>query len=230
MELSPIFDIKLNEILALRKWFKECPRQLQRATAVILNNYAFGTREMILRTLPEIMTIRNSGLPRKATWADKAKYSDRIEDQKSHVGTRTAGMKRFTGWVEQESGQKATRTRLQTLAARGGSKENVVEQRNRLKPATPVLTIAQYNPRGGLMNYQGFAAMIRRKKYMGLYRIKDRVYRDGKTVQKLHPTSGLQPRKNPFLLFSAGRYHKSIDLSAMWYRTVQMVLKPPPRG
>ena len=230
MELTPIFEIKMNEIFALRKWFLDKPREMRRCTATILNNYAFGTREQLLRVLPELMTIRNAGLVRKTLWADKANYGDPIEAQQSHAGTRLAGLQRFTGWVEQEDGTKAKRTRLQTRAARGGSFANEVQSANRLRPGNHVLRIAEYNPRGGLSNIGGFTAMVKRKKYAGLYMIENKILRGGRLIQKIRPQKGLQPRKKPFLLYSAGRYHGSIDLSLMWYRTVERVLTPPPRG
>lgn len=217
-----LFDIDTKELSQLRRWYKRQPAKFKRAQALMLNEFAFGTRRSLLDLVGKRMTVRNEKFISSRFRVTKATTAT----QRSVVGT-VAGP-RFSGFVEQERGTPTERTRAATLAARGGARSGQIKPRFRLKPTAEVVTKEDYHAdRVG-----AFVAMIFERKEKRLIRIgKAILKRKGnklQLVQKLNPRKK-QPRKRPFFQSARVQYFRSINLRALWSKTIERVLTPPPR-
>lgn len=217
-----LFDLDIKELIKLRNWYKRQPAKFKRAQAMMLNEFAFGTRRSALDLVSKRMTVRNPKFISSRFRVTKAAATT----QRSIMGT-IAGP-RFSGFVEQELGTQTDRTRAATLAGRGGSRSSQVKPRFRLKPSAEVVTKEDYN----LDRVGAFVAQIFERKETRLIRIKGAILkRRGKKlplVQKLNPRRK-QPRKRPFFKSARVQYFRSINLRQLWSKTIGRVLTPPPR-
>jgi len=114
---------------------KRMRRRTRVATAFMLNEFAFGSREMALeQVFPQHMTIRNKGFVRRALRVEKAKTSADINAQQSVFGSvGISSSPLFSGWQEQQFGKAAKREHAGTLLSRGKSKSRAVQQRMRMR-------------------------------------------------------------------------------------------------
>ena len=244
MEWNLTQQANLDELKALRKWYSKQPKLVQKATGMMLNNFAFGTRTAAIVEIGATMTVRNPTYVASRVRVTKTSLSTSINQQRSYVGS-IAGA-RFSGWVEQELGATTQRNRFGTVASRGGDISKQMRPSNRLKPGTDVVKISDYHPRGGDGNYGGFLAMLYRRKERKLIKIKGGFYKLPGSVKELAgpTTSGMalhkalelmqemkrkQPKRNRWLRRARAVYFKQTDLSAMWKLTLARLVAPPPK-
>jgi len=215
------YEIDTSELKFLSHWFRMQPRQYHRATAALLNNFAFGTRDKAIWLGYRRWTIRNPRFYESRFRVTKAT----AETQLATMGTVTA--RRFSAWTEQEYGAPTARRRVATVFARGGRK-NQIKGRFRLKPARHVKTRSEY----GIATDEQFAAAMLEQNAKGLIRIGKRVMtRQGKKlalVQTINPPR-LQPKRRPFMATAQRMYFNSISIHALWYQTARRIVKPPKR-
>jgi hypothetical protein len=217
-----LFDVDTRELIALRKWYKKQPAKFKRATAEMLNAFAFGARRSALDLITKRMTIRNPKFIASRFRVTKATTSS----QRSVMGTLSGP--RFSGFVEQELGVPTDRTRTATMAARSGSRSSQIKPRFRLKPSNDVVTMRDYK----VDRVSAFVAMIFERKETRLVRIKGAILkRKGKRLQLIQQLNSRkkQPRKRPFLQTSRVIYFRSINLKALWSKTLARIMTPPPR-
>ena len=127
-----MFDLDKKDLRLLEKAYKKAPKKFARATAGMLNSYAFSTRISSIGIIHKRMTVRSAGFVNQAIRVQKAKGNIQPNDQFSIVGSR--GLPRFSGWAEQELGTPDKRTRTATAFARGGDKKKKIKTGMRLKP------------------------------------------------------------------------------------------------
>lgn len=216
-----LFNVDMRTLGKLRGWYKRQPRQFRRASSLMLNEFAFGSRRSALDLIGKRMTIRNEKFISSRFRVTKSSPAT----QMSVMGTITAA--RFSGFVEQEFGRHTDRNRVATLAARSGSRSNQIKPRNRLKPSVHLVTMEDY----GQNRPAVFVAMAIKLKERRLMRIgKSIVRRKGKRlqlIQRIAPRKK-QPRKRPFMETARRSYFRSTNIKRLWSRTVQRVLTPPP--
>jgi len=131
------FSVQQTDLKSLEKFFKRAPRAAHRASAGMMNTFAFGTRKKALVQLNINFHIRNPGFVKRSVQVTRARGSVPFNSQFAEVGSIARGTPGsgsfFSGWKEQELGTTTKRTRLQTLDARGGSWQGKVKGPFRLK-------------------------------------------------------------------------------------------------
>ena len=120
------FEFK-SDFEKLRKFYQGGAKNFRRAEVGMVNNTAFALRDIILAELDRNMTIRSPGFLKGSVQLEKATF----RDVTAEVGS--VDRPRFSGWIEQETGKKDTRTRVQSVAARRSNFKNRVAPRLRLK-------------------------------------------------------------------------------------------------
>jgi hypothetical protein len=224
--------VDLTDIRELEKWYKTCPGVMRKATANMLNNFAFGTRTAAIEQIAKVMTVRNTDFVKNRMRVTKASTSTPVEAQRSIAGSVATA--RFSGWTEQEMGTSTARKRFGTVAGRGGDMQKQLRPVVRLKPGRGVITIGSpgYSPAGGSSNYGGFIAMLIRKREDGLIRIKGVLLkRKGKKLEVVQVLRKKQPKRLYWLRAARGVYFSKTDLPGLWSKTISMYLgKPRLRG
>ena len=124
------FSVKTPDLRNLEKFYRKAPRQFARASAGMLNNLAFQTRNAALIQIASDMHIRSDKFINSRMTVDRARGGF-ISGQKAEVGS--VATSRFSGWVEQETGKAPLRNRVFSVAARRGSQQNVATGKARLK-------------------------------------------------------------------------------------------------
>lgn len=246
------WDVDLSELEGLQRWYNLSPRKVQVASAMYLNNIAFGARDEAIVHLGRVMVVRNAAFVRSRLRVTKTAYSTPISAQRTIVGS--VGADRFTGWKEQEEGAPVERKRISTLASRGGNMQRQMIPRSRLKPSAEVVKLGEQGQKGGPGNWGGAVAMLMRKKYKGLINIKGRFYilpgkgggfvgpgRIGsgadarvatglvRSLMLMQATKKEQPKRIPWLRDSVKKHFQKNPPQWTWQRTVSRVLKPPPK-
>lgn len=120
------FEFK-SDFERLKKFYRGGAKNFRRAEVGMVNNTAFALRDIILAELDRNMTIRSPGFVKGSVRLQKATF----RNVTAEVGS--IERPRFSGWIEQETGKKDTRTRVQTVAARRSNFKNRVAPRLRLK-------------------------------------------------------------------------------------------------
>lgn len=245
------WDIDLTEIGGLRKWYGRKPHQMQRASAMLLNEFAFKTRDEAIRQIDKFMTVRNPKFVASRIRVTKTSYSTPIDRQRSITGSvairGAKGRGDFTGWTEQEKGTAVARKRVSTIASRGGNIQRQMIGRSRLKTKNEVMEVNDKVPLGGTGNIAGFIAMLARSGYKGIIHIKDRFYIIGKGRQMLAGPvmpgrSGLfkqlelvqrtkkeQPKRIKWLRTARAVYFKKHPPQRTWDGLMNRLIKPPPK-
>lgn len=210
------------------RWYRDQPQLLKRVTADMLNEFAFSTRTRALGVLNREMTIRNPKFVKGRLRVSKARPHARIGNQRSITGS--VAKDRFTGWVEQESGQKTLRNRQSTLAGRKGDQKKQMRHVVRLKPKNDVITANTdgFQPKGGRNNLGGLLAIARRKKENRLIRYKSSFYKRKRNkfelVQQIKP---VQPKRIRWIKRARLEYFKYTDINNTWRRISARHVKPP---
>jgi len=123
-----IFRFKESGIRVLQQFHRDFAKAHKYAQIGHINKLAFRTRGAIINELGRNMTIRSPGFVRGSVKYERANPTKPVAE----VGS--VRRERFSGWIEQETGQKTQRKRVQTLTARNSDWKRRVAPRFRLKP------------------------------------------------------------------------------------------------
>lgn len=229
------WKVDLGEINGLRQWYRNCPRKMQIACSRMLNNFAFGVKDQVPKTIAQLMIVRNPRFVSSRIRVTKTSSATPIPNQKSITGSvaipsGTAGRGPFSGWKEQELGTRTDRKRVATLAARSGDKRKQMRPGVRLKPGVEVVTAEHYdyNPRGGSSNIGGMLAMMKRKGEQRIVKI-GKVYlklRRGK-FEEVQIARKKQPKRIKWLKIARAQYFRNTNLNAMWAAVVTPLMGKP---
>lgn len=234
--------IDLKELVKLRAWYKEQPKLVQKASAMMLNNIGFGMRSAILKEINKTMIVRNPAFVSSRVKVSKTSTSTPIGRQLVLVGSvpiaeGTPKRGEFSGWAEQELGKTTLRNRVSLLASRAGDIRRKMLPSTRLKPGMKAVTISDYHPRGGDSNYGGFVAMLFRRKEKRLVRMGKGFFKVPagglpKTINKLKLTrvqelKKKQPHINHWLLNAQRDYMKPGRASGEFKNALDRLIKPP---
>jgi hypothetical protein len=127
------FTIDSRDLQRFTKILKDAPKKIPVATAGVLNTLAFKTREFDIQNLRRELVIRGNQItPEKIIWVDKANYRKPVNSQVSIAASKKKP--RFSGWLEQQTGQAPQQRRAFTPAARRGNFKQAAQGRARLKP------------------------------------------------------------------------------------------------
>lgn len=228
------WNIDLTEMNGLRKWYRNQPRLVQRGSAQLLNDFAFGVRKQAIQHIGRVMIVRAQAFVASRLRVTKTSGATPIGSQRSITGSIAS--ERFSGWTEQEKGTPTSRHRFATLAGRGGDKHKKIRPGVRLKPSNEVITIADAKPVGGrgngpgTTNYGGFVAMMLREKENRLIRMKGSIYkRKRNKLEHVQTLRAKQPKPLRWLRQSRAIYFKTHNPQDMWNRIAGSLIKPPPK-
>lgn len=237
------WDIDLREVNGLQNWYKKQPKLMQKASAMLLNRFAWGTRDESVRTIGRLMTVRNDRFVAGRLKVSQTAMSAPIAQQCAIAGSKAT--QRFTGWKEQELGTRTERKRISTVESRGGNIRNQMRGPARLKRSNEVVTIADRNPTGGTTNYGGFIALLMRTKYKGLIRIGGKFYTLPRTnkaqfvgpgakggnywnqLQMVQETKKEQPKRLRWMKQARAIYFKKNPPQRTWNAVVAKLMMPP---
>jgi hypothetical protein len=226
--MSEMFEIEAADLINLRKFFKRAPREFRRTQASVLNSFAFGTRTESLDVIFEKMTIRDSRFAKSSMRVEKAR-SKRLE---SRAGSLNRA--RFTGWAEQQTGEKPDRGRVATVLARGSNERNRIRPGFRMKPSSNFMSPGDFQGKTDEHRVTVMLQTISRDKIRKPFVIrKSRKW--GKGLYKLHGNKikrlqSFEPkydkvRRIPWMSAARRRYFRANRPRDVWAKSIRHVLK-----
>jgi hypothetical protein len=226
------FKVDDRDLRELRDFYRRAPAVFRTVAADLINDFAFGSRNASFEVLREKMVIRNFGFMQRQIRVAKARQNAPIDTQKAEVGS--VPTRRFSGWKEQQTGERTARERVVNLLARGGNKKRQVRRPARLRPGSDFESYRKYPGRGveqrNIVMLQRldsqrwkrpFLVLGKRGMRPGLYKF---VRRKPKLLQLFDPKSA-QPRKIPWLTDAVARYFQREDIGRLWARKMRYRLK-----
>lgn len=106
------------------------PRKYRAICGTILNRLAYSARLFAIKKgVNKKFTVRSKGLLRKHFMYTRTRTTIPIDEQKTYYGSIAS--KRFTGWIEQQTGKRTKRKRTATPGARGKTGKRVIPKRFR---------------------------------------------------------------------------------------------------
>lgn len=136
--MPELFEMKSRDLKKLVKLYKAAPMQFRRAAAMTLNSFAFGSRKAGIGVINAKMTVRSTAFIGSVIRVEKTSSNIPIQSMVSAFGS--IAKDRFSGLIEQETGQVSNKTRTATLLGRGGDKTKTLRPRLRLKPSIDHIT------------------------------------------------------------------------------------------
>lgn len=231
---TDIFSLDTRDLLRLRKFYKNAPRQFARATAGVLNALAFGTRKSQIREIDSSMTVRNSRFVQSKVRVTKARGILPVSNQESTSGSVADLSKRFTGWEEQETGKKTKLKRTFSKAARKGSWSSPVAGFARSSGRRKVYRVKQFKGRTQKSRFLFMLRVLRSrgggefemrskvgKLTRGLYRVRGQ----GKLIKLQSFDNPTQPKRNKWNDRAADNYLRRVNLRRVWVAQLKRVLK-----
>jgi len=233
-----MFELTTKDLKKLKRFYKNAPKQFRYASANVLNSEAFGSRLNSLAIIKSKMTVRREGFIKRQMNVVKANGREPVRSQRAIMGSLEK--RGFSGWVEQETGQRTERARIATLEGRRGDEMKAVIPSARFMPGKDFLTVPDdINVRNATdEQHRTIVALsiLRRKRYRKPFIIKSRggsrlsLYkRKGQKLRKLQTydkyQNRLQPARVKWLSGGVDRYFRETDLRKLWANAVQQQLK-----
>jgi hypothetical protein len=233
---SEVFSLDIRDLIKLRKFYKRAPHLFARATASMLNSFAFGTRKEAIKTVKQKMNVRNDRFVNSRMRVEKARGSN-ILQQEAVAGSIESP--RFSGWEEQELGTKTQRSRVANVLARGGDFNRQIKPSLRLKPSRDFQDANDYpgkdeSTRTAAMINSAKLGKLRRpfiigKKLKGKLRtLKAGLYRVRRKklerLQSFEPRNP-QPKRIRWMTIARKEYFKKTNIKHLWGRTLERILK-----
>ena len=106
--MANIFDYNDKAFKSFAKFYGKAPKLARKATARLLSQFAFGTREMAIIEINKTMTVRSPKFVSSSIIWRGAKATN-IDNQVSSAGSIARG--NSTGWREQQDNKVDKRTR-----------------------------------------------------------------------------------------------------------------------
>lgn len=226
-----LFDIEAKNLIRLHRFFRKAPKQFARAAANVLTSFAFGNRTQSLRIIESKMTVRNERFVSSSLRVEKAQGNVPLGSQQALVGSIKRD--RFTGWTEQETGQKITRTRTTTLLARGGNINRQVRPAFRLKPGNRFASPDDFSGQSPQHRVTVMLQTLSRQKSIRPFIIKGhRKFKSGlykflrKKIRRIQTFKNpKQPKRIHWLTGGARLYFKATNIDQVWAAALKRVLK-----
>jgi len=239
--MAEVFKVDTRGVQLFAKTMRLAPRKMKGATAMVLNNLAFGTRDEAKTVLGRAMVIRSPRFvfSKKALLTIKARSGAPIDRQVA--STASVESDRFSGWAEQQTGKKTDRKRVGTLKARFGSKKRRMAPAVRMRQgrryaksenfpgstkAARVRTMLSVLNNWPSSPRDPFIIQGSRDFMDGLYKMKGR---RGKRklilLQQLDPPRA-QPRRFPWMTIARNNYLARVNLTRIWGRAIDRVVRP----
>jgi hypothetical protein len=236
-----IFSVEISSLSDLADIFEEAPKKFTVATGMLLNKFAFGTRDEALRLMPQIMTIRDIKFLNRQLQVQKSKFRGALGDLVSIFGSVHAP--RFTGWKEQQLGKKTPRHRVFTTLGRvGGTTKGKASRGVRLRDLAKFPRPEDYSGQSDEHRVIVMLRSLQRQKFgrpfivhghrkisPGVYKFKGRGSkkkpRPIKILQSFKPRKA-QPRRIDWLLKSRHKYFAGVNTFRIWEQVLKRAWKP----
>jgi len=226
--MPDIFQINKRDMRHLIKFFKNAPRDFQRASAGTLTTFAFEARKSIIGAIEDNMTVRNPKFVSSRVQVNKAKPGP-LSSQVSEVGSVATA--RFSGWVEQQRGTQSTQSRIFTLAARNEDWNKKMSKASKLQSGSNILTegdVEGQTKQSRRMNLIRRAKRDKRpfilgktgNKKGGLYRFKRNKLNRLQTFGEKP-----KPKRIKWLDIGINRFEKIVNVRKIWGNQLDFVLK-----
>lgn len=137
-----MFSYTTEDLLNLRRFYKQAPKTFGRSVVGMLNGLAFHARVELLETIEDQMIVRNRKFVSSKMRVEKARGHN-ISNAVSRVGSISGP--RFTGWEEQETGKADQRERTYSEFSRGGNQESKISSRRSRKRSNEIMKITDFN-------------------------------------------------------------------------------------
>jgi hypothetical protein len=229
-----MFGFDGSDLARLELLYLQAPKKYTRASATVLNNYAFGTRNNVLKWMPTLMTVRNKGFLRSHLRVNKTALSTPIDSQQADVGSIEGP--RFSGWIEQETGVRTPRKRVATVRARGGNKRRQMIDKARLIEGRHIMGPEDMGGSSARIKSdhhraQVFLMWTRRNKpksfrLWGHNDIPDGLYRwryNKLTMLQAFDPSVKGTRRVEWMTISRERYFRTHDARTAWAKAIKRV-------
>ena len=229
--MRDIFDMDARSLRELKKFMETRPKEFAKSTAGVLNSLAFSTRKYDMQNIAQGMTVRNPKFVARMLKVTKTPPRSDIRKQQSSASSlRTAD---FTGWEEQQTGKRQTRTRAATTEGRGGSMKNPVSPRFRMRKNNKFYRPSQFKARTEQGSFQfmmrvlatrGGGEFILSKQYgrmsPGLYSFRNH------QVRKVQSTDNIkQPSRYKWRDHSIRNLQSRNDIRAIWGKELDRVMR-----
>lgn len=230
--MATIFDWDDRSFKAFTKLYKNSPSKARRATAQLLSQFAFATRQQAIIEINRSMTVRSKKFVESRLRFKRAR-NEQIDHQRSK--TFSVGAKNFSGWEEQMTGGKQKGTRTQSLLARSGNFDKKVKPSNRMKPGRNFINRGDYDlPRGGdemkvyfikVRTQNPNKPFIVKKRYK---RVKKGLYIFKRGKMRMLQNFEASPRAtkvNPWMRRARANFNKQMDIGKEWEKSLRTVYK-----
>jgi hypothetical protein len=220
------FEMNDKDLQRFIGWAVKAPRRARGAAGMMLNEFAFGTRDKAIKFWRSDQITRNKRFVESRLRAKKTRLSLPISQMVSSTFSQDAP--RFSGWEEQETGKKTQRKRIGTIKGRSGSRKRRIGKRARFNQkirsprdmgttsahiksdhhaAQVMLVWARRN-----LGREPFLIYGHNSMRPGLFRF------NGNKLHRLQFIGGdnLQPRQNKWMTKSRERYFRQADLDRIW--------------
>jgi hypothetical protein len=212
MSNKTLIHTDLSQLALLARAFGKSAKAVQAASAAALNRLAFCARQEMIKTLKSTMTIRNEKFLSQRIKYQPTSYRLPVSSQEAQAGS--VALPRFSGWVEQETGEQSDKTRIGTLLARGGVKTAQIKHGARLKRSNMFPTPRWYPGKNPHQQAVVMMDVLQRNNYkrpfkvFGHTKLKSGLYMfvDGKPrmLQDFRPrAASLKPKMNEWCRASA---------------------------
>lgn len=230
--MATIFDFDKRALKAFVKFYEVAPFKARKATARLLSQFAFGTRQKAIKEIHKTMTVRSPKFVERSIIFKSAKAS-RIEDQVAI--TASISRPRFTGWREQEDGLVDQRTRTQSLLARGNNFAKKVKPSVRLKPGRSFIKLGDFGTPSGPNQIPAFIKIVKgkyknrpfilNKKYKQIKRGVYKFVRNKMQILQNFEAKRRKPKSNPWMTNARRKYFSSTDIDAEWGKAIKFITK-----
>jgi hypothetical protein len=232
-----IFD-PTNQMVKFSKQLKKAASRHRVATAFMLNEMAFRTRDAAIKDVfPRKFTLRNRAFARRGLQFRRTGTRVPSEQQESIFGSVRVG--KSTGWIEQQFGRMAKRDHAGTLISRGRNRKRSMGRRFRMLSGR---TFARPSDMDG--SFKGdhhravaFIEKMKRDKFKDVFWISghnkfpDGLYilrgagknRKPKLVQTLDPNNRI--RRIRWSQLAVKAMEKRMPIDAMWAKAWKRLLK-----
>jgi hypothetical protein len=155
--MTDLFTVRIPK---LKKLYQEFPTKFRKAESNVLNSFAFGARNSAIETLRKKMIVRDRRFLEAGLKVKKSSFKDPISEMGSIYRPS------FSGWREQQTGERVDRNRIATVAARRGNIQNKIAPSVRMKRSNEFLRDSEVIPgRTGAGRSAAMIAYVQRKKH-----------------------------------------------------------------
>ena len=233
--MADIFNLEQRDLKTVQRFYSQAPKKFRAVTGRVLNAFAFDTRKQAIKFVETEMMSRRKGFANRVLKVQTANFFSPIQSQASRVGS--IKFPRFSGWIEQETGEQPQR-RVATLLGRGGSKKRQISGPHRLRRGRKFKTPDEYKGRTStqravvMMQHlsrtgykKPFIIRGHRRMAPGLYKFRGRGKARGPSMLISFNPVQKRVRKNRWLTRSTQRMYKALNLRAVYKRAIWQTFK-----